>query len=318
MNRTRVAAATALAPIVWGTTYLTTTELLPPDRPLMAAVLRALPAGIVLMLVTRTLPRGEWWWRAAVLGTLNIGAFFAFLFVSAYRLPGGVSATLGAIHPLLVAALAVVVLHETLRARSVIAAMLGIAGVALLVLTPAAQLDAIGIAAGLLGGTSTAAGVILTKRWGRPVPLLAFTAWQLVAGGLVLTIPAVLLEGLPPALTASNLLGYAWLAIPGTVLAYLLWFRGILALPATQVSMLGFLAPLTAAALGWAVLDQSLTPWQILGAAVIVGSVLLGQTTSPRRWHRKSAHRHSEPTGSPVPDVGRVTVAAGRARIGDA
>ena len=74
--------------MAWGTTYLVTTEMLPPGRPLTAAVLRALPAGLLLLAVTRTLPPGSWWWRSAILGTLNIGAFFAFLFIAAYRLPG--------------------------------------------------------------------------------------------------------------------------------------------------------------------------------------------------------------------------------------
>ena len=81
----------ALAPIVWGSTYVVTTELLPPGRPLLVAALRALPAGLLLLAWSRTLPRGEWWWRVLVLGTLNIGAFFALLFVAAYRLPGGVA-----------------------------------------------------------------------------------------------------------------------------------------------------------------------------------------------------------------------------------
>ena len=54
-------AATGLAPAIWGTTYLTTTQLLPAGRPLLAAVLRALPAGLALMAITRRLPDGIWW-----------------------------------------------------------------------------------------------------------------------------------------------------------------------------------------------------------------------------------------------------------------
>src|SRR5690606_41339548 len=69
-------ALTALAPAMWGTTYLVTTEFLPPGHPLASGVLRALPAGLVLLAVTRTLPRGAWLWRSLVLGTLNIGALF--------------------------------------------------------------------------------------------------------------------------------------------------------------------------------------------------------------------------------------------------
>ena len=107
--------------MAWGTTYLVTTELLPPGRPLTAAVLRALPAGLLLLAITRTLPRGAWWWRSAVLGTLNIGAFFAFLFIAAYRLPGGVAATIGAIQPLVVGLLAARVLGESLTRQRLVA-----------------------------------------------------------------------------------------------------------------------------------------------------------------------------------------------------
>src|SRR5690625_7955573 len=104
---------TALAPAAWGTTYAVTTELLPPDHPLFAALLRSLPAGLLALAITRTLPSGSWWWKAAVLGVLNIGGFFPLLFLAAARLPGGVAATLGAAQPLAVAGLAV----AGLRAR---------------------------------------------------------------------------------------------------------------------------------------------------------------------------------------------------------
>ncbi|WP_394620397.1 hypothetical protein JNUCC0626_15205 [Lentzea sp. JNUCC 0626] len=52
-------AATALAPAIWGTTFYVTTEYLPPDRPVLASLLRALPAGLILLALTRRLPRGE-------------------------------------------------------------------------------------------------------------------------------------------------------------------------------------------------------------------------------------------------------------------
>ncbi|PKQ26130.1 MAG: EamA family transporter [Actinobacteria bacterium HGW-Actinobacteria-4] len=277
----RVAAVTSLAPILWGTTYLVTTELIPDGGPLQAATVRALPAGLALLALTRTLPRGAWWWKSAVLGFLNIGAFFALLFVAAYRLPGGVAATLGAVHPLMVAVLAIVVLREVTRHRAIASAIVGLSGVAMLVLTPNAALDVWGATAALLGGASTALGVILTKKWGRPTGLLNFTAWQLVGGGLFLLIPMLMVEGVPSHLSATSAVGYAWLAFPGTAVAYAAWFYGIFRLPAPRVSILAFLAPLVATVLGWAVLGESLTPLQLVGAAVVVCSVWYGQKSSP-------------------------------------
>jgi probable blue pigment (indigoidine) exporter len=268
---------TAVAPAVWGSTYVVTTELLPPDRPLLAGTLRALPAGLLLLAVARRLPTGSWWWRSAVLGSLNIGAFFALLFVSAYRLPGGVAALLGAVGPLLVAGLSVPLLQVALRPRTLLAALTAAAGVALVVLDDGASVDPVGVAAGLAGAASMAVGLVLTKRWGRPAPLLTTTSWQLTAGGLVLLPLALAVEGLPSGLTPSHVGGYAYLSLVGTAVAYSLWFRGLERLPASSVSLLGQLSPVVAAALGWLVLGQALAPLQVLGAAVAVGGVLAGQ-----------------------------------------
>jgi probable blue pigment (indigoidine) exporter len=275
--RRALVLTTALAPAAWGTTYLVTTELLPPDRPLLAGVLRALPAGLALAAVTRQRPVGAWWGRALVLGTLNIGGFFALLFVAAYRLPGGVAATLGAVQPLIAAGLAAVLLHERLRSQVVVAGLVGVVGVGLLVLRAGAQLDGVGIAAGFAGATSMASGVVLTKRWGRPVPLLTFTTWQLVAGGLVLLPVALVAEGAPPALSATNVAGYLWLGTVGTGLAYALWFRGIERLPVGQVSLLGLVSPIVATIAGWLVVGQHLAAPQLLGMVLVLGAMALGQ-----------------------------------------
>lgn len=267
----------ALAPTVWGTTYIVTTELLPPDRPLLAAALRALPVGILLTLRARELPRGQWWWRTAVLGTLNIGAFFALLFIAAYRLPGGVAATAGALQPLVAAGLAAGLLGERFTSRTAVAGAMGVLGVGLLVLGPVAALDPVGVLAAITGTLSMATGVVLTKRWGRPVGLLTATGWQLTAGGLLLAPLALAVEGMPPAMTATNLAGIGWLTVIGTGLAYTLWFRGIERLPVSAVTFLGLLSPLVATTLGWLLLQQSLTPMQLLGASLVVVAVVWPQ-----------------------------------------
>lgn len=272
---------TALAPAAWGLTYVVTTELLPPGRPLLTGVLRALPAGLALAAATRRLPVGRWWAKALVLGTLNIGAFFALLFVAAYRLPGGVAATLGAVQPLLAAGLAAGLLHERLRTWTLATGALGFLGVALLVLRADARLDAVGVVAGLAGATAMATGVVLTKRWGRPVALLAFTSWQLVAGGLVLLPVALVVEGAPPSLTGANLLGYLWLATGGTAVAYALWFRGIASLPVARVSVLGLLSPVVATLAGWLLLEQTLTATQLAGMGLVLAAVTMGQRPPP-------------------------------------
>ncbi|WNI26561.1 EamA family transporter [Streptomyces sp. ITFR-16] len=276
---------TALAPLVWGTTYVVTTELLPQGHPMFAGLLRALPAGLVALAITRTLPRGAWWGKAAALGVLNIGLFFPLLFTAAERLPGGVAATVAAAQPLIVAVLAVTVLHESPSAWRLAWGVTGVVGVGLVVVGPDAGLDAVGVAAGLAGAATMALGVTLTKRWGRPagVGATAFAGWQLTAGGLFLVPVALLVEGTPPAVDAGAALGYLWLGAVGGLAAYVLWFRGITTLPVTSVAVLGLLSPLVAAVLGAALLGQTLGPVQLVGFGLCLAAIVAGQLPAPTR-----------------------------------
>ncbi len=275
MNR-RLVATTAIAPSLWGTTYIVTTELLPEGRPLLAATLRALPAGLAILAITRTLPTGSWWWRSAVLGVLNFAAFFSFLFTAAYRLPGGLAATVGAVQPLLVMVLAIGLLGERAGPARYIAGLAGVGGVALLVLDGGASLDPIGVGAALGGAASMAVGNVLVQRWGRPTRPLAFAGWQLTAGGLLLVPVALFAEGIPSELSSSNLLGYTYLSTLGGSVAYTLWFRGIASLGARNVTFLGLFSPVVATTIGVATGD-TFGPTQILGALVVLTSVVVVQ-----------------------------------------
>jgi probable blue pigment (indigoidine) exporter len=214
-----------------------------------------------------------------VLGVLNIGAFFALLYVSAYRLPGGVAATLNAMQPLLVTGLAAALLGERPTRWRVGWGLAGVTGVALMVLRGAASLDPVGVTAGVGAAASMAAGTVLTKRWGQPerVGMLSFTGWQLTTGGLLLLPLTALLEGAPPALDAAAIGGYLWLGVVATLLAYLLWFQGISRLPALAVSFLGLLSPMVATALGWLILAQPLTPGQAAGFVLVMIAILAAQ-----------------------------------------
>ena len=280
-------ALAALAPAIWGSSYIVTTQMLPDGYPLTVAMLRALPTGILLMVITRRLPPVAWLGKLAVLGALNFSIFWAALFLAAYRLPGGVAATLGAIQPLIVLLLARVVLGSALHSRGLIAAIVGIFGVALLVLDPAATPDSVGILAALGGAVSMACGVVLTRKWQPPVPALTFTAWQLTAGGLLLLPFALAFEPALPPLTATNIAGFAWLGLIGAALTYFFWFRGIERLGPAAITRFGFLSPLTAVILGWALLGESLSPAQLSGAVIVILCVALGGAPIQRSAHPK-------------------------------
>ena len=268
---------TALAPITWGSTYIVATEILPPDRPLTAAMLRVLPAGLLLILLCRHLPKQGEWLRLGILAALNLGLFQALLFIAAYRLPGGLAAVLGAIQPLFVLLLCWGIDQQRPAFISLLASVSGIAGMAALLLSPGSSWDSIGVLAALAGALSMACGTFLAKRWRSQMPLLAFTGWQLLLAGLMLLPAALLTEATLPSLTLKHIAGYSYLCLIGALVAYVLWFRGISKLPSAAVSSLGLLSPLTAVVLGWIFLGQSISATGLAGLITVLISVYLLQ-----------------------------------------
>ena len=275
MAHCRAAAifTTACAPLIWGSTYLVTTEFLPPDRPLTAALLRVLPAGLLLLIYARVLPRRSEWSTVILLGILNIGFFQAMLFVAAYRLPGGLAAVLSSTQTLMVLLLTWLIGKTMPPKAAWLWAAAGVAGIALMVLSPQARYDAWGIAAALSGAASMSLGVYLSKHRKTSLPVLAFAGWQLLVGGLCLLPAALLAEPPLPALTLANIGGYLYLCLFGAVLAYVLFFSGLARLPPAVVSSLGLLSPVCAFALGWLFLGQGMDGKSLLGFALALLSI---------------------------------------------
>ena len=277
---------TAIAPIAWGTTYFVTREFLPAGYPLYGAVIRALPAGILLLLVARARPRGAWWWKAAVLGTLNVGLFFVLLYLTAQLLPSSLASTVMAVSPVALMLLAWPLLGERPRLRAIVGALAGIAGVSLMLLTSAGAVNPLGVLASVAAMSSSAVGFVLTKRWAPTTNVVALTSWQLIAGGLIVLPVAVLLEGAPPLLTGPELAGFAYVSVIATAVAFTAWFAGLRHLRASSVGLIGLLNPVSGVLLGVVAGGEVLGGRQVAGLALVVAGMLIGQRGAPglARW----------------------------------
>jgi drug/metabolite transporter (DMT)-like permease len=263
--------------------------------------------------LTRRLPHGDWWWRALVLGTLNVGAFFVLVFVAAERLPSGVAATMMATSPAVMMLLAWPLVGERPRIFGLAGAAVGFLGVALLVLRAGQPLDPAGLAASLSAMVLSSVGFILGKRWRPPVPVLTFTAWQLLAGGLVLAPVALLVEGRPPHIDGPAVLGFLYVGLVATVLAYVVWFRGLQLLPAGTVGLIGLFNPVAGVTLGVAVAGEAFGPLQGLGAALVLAGIALGQRRRGVRRRRAryelartSAAMTPTRSGSPIASISTI------------
>ena len=291
-NRLTDVLITAVAPVAWGSTYVVTESLLPPDRPLFAATVRALPVGLLLLAFRHRLPRGEWWWKAAVLGVCNIALFFPLIFLAAYHLPGGLAATLQATSPLAVMGIAWAVIGERATVVRLAAAVVGLVGVALLVLRSPGGVDTLGLVGAFGSVLVSALGFVLIKRWQAPVDMLTLVSWQLVVGGLVLLPVGLVVEGAPPALDPQAVLGFLWIGGVGTGLAYVCWFRGLRLMTAGAASLVGLVNPVVGTLLGVAVAHEAFGLTQAVGMALVLGGVVAGQRSG------RLVRRPGDPAGA--------------------
>lgn len=302
------AALTAVAPLTWGSTYYVTREFLPADYPLYGSAIRAIPAGLLLLAVSRSLPRGSWWWKSIVLGVLNMSAFFALVYIAAQLLPTSVASVIMATSSVAMMLIGWAALSERPGLPTVAGAVLGIAGVCTMLLTGTEVVDGWGVAASVAAMLMSSLGYVLARRWNGQVPVIASTSWQLLAGGLVLIPAAVIVEGAPPTLDAAAVTGFAYVSIIATAVAFVAWFSGLGHLKAGTVGLIGLLNPVTGVLLGTLLAAETLSPQQITGVLLVLTGILIGRQTSPTRdgdrpvgvrpgrqaghRHRRGLHRH--------------------------
>lgn len=293
-------AITAVAPVAWGANYVVTRQLLPPDALLWGSALRALPAGLVLLLLARRLPRDrQQWGRAAVLGLLNVAGFFALVYASAQLLPSNVASSVMALSPLVLTLLAWPLVRERPSTRALVAGVIGAAAVVVVVGGAGGGVDALGVAAAGAALLLSSVGALLGKRWSADVPLLASTAWQVTLGGLALTVAAAV-QGPPPALDGPAVAGFAFTSLVATALAYVCWFGGLARLPAALVGVVGLLNPVTGVLLGTLAAGERLGLLQAAGVVVVLGSVLLATRPAgglPDRSVATEVPRERQPAG---------------------
>ncbi len=274
-------------PMLWGSTYAVVALYLEGLSPLWVAVWRALPAGVLLLMLHRKAPPLPWG-KVVLLGLFNIALFFPLMFTAAYRLPGSVAGTLGATMPLQLLLVQWVWLKKRPSLPLLGLAVLGLMGVMLL-LNPSADLDPIGVIAALTGTCLIALSSLWMQRWS-VTDVLGLTAWQLTLGGLMLVPVAWLLAGAPQPVGWERMPGFLWLTGLGTAFAYWAFVRSLNRLGANRMSMLMLLNPVTSVMLGIALVNERLGWVQWMGIALILLTlVLMKWASEPRRPPRVTA-----------------------------
>lgn len=276
----------ALAAVSWGTTGSVTTVLVARAdvHPWVIGAARMWIAAALLLVATRvtgaSLPVSRSHLGAAfVLGACM--AAFQVTYFTAVTMTGIAITALVAIcsAPVMIAALAVLVLRERLTTRVVISIALGVIGTALIVanpltVAPAAPRFALGAVLALGAALSYAVYVVVAKAAltrTEPLPLAALT---FTVAAILLTLPVAWTDA--PVTQLAR--GWPWLLYLGavtTAAAYALYTTGLRFVPATVAGIVSLLEPLTATLLGALVFGERLGPTGIAGALLLFAAVTM-------------------------------------------
>jgi len=269
--------------IVWGSTYLAIALMVETMPPLLAAGSRFTAVGLILLPILAW-RRGAGVWRpsreellaAGFVGLLLPGAN-AVISVAEQTVPSGLAALLIASVPLWVILLRRLS-GERISRRSLVAVLVGFAGVALL-LKPEGEATILGLLACIGGALMWATGSFASPRISLPRDPLVSTAWQSLLGGIVIVAVGFIAgEGgdvHPGEWSGRSIFGLIYLITFGSLLAFTSYAWLLQNAPISKVSTYAYVNPVVAIALGWLILSESITPMTLLGAGIIVASVAL-------------------------------------------
>jgi drug/metabolite transporter (DMT)-like permease len=269
--------------VAWGGTYVAIRVMVETLPPLLSTGARFLVAGALLAAWLRLRGRRLRATRREVLGAAVVGTVIlgdiGLLAVAEREVPAGLAALLIATVPLWVVALRLAAGERTSRA-TLAGIPLGLAGVALLVLPGDRPEGApLGWLLVLVGAAAIeAAGQFASQRTPLPPDLLWTTALQLLAAGVALIVAGAAAGEVAQRvgrISAESALAFAYLVVPGSILAYSAFVWLLEHVPVSTVATYAYVNPVVALVSGWALLGEGLTATMAAGSVVVLASIAL-------------------------------------------
>ena len=284
-----IVLAFATVYIVWGSTYLGIRYAIQTLPPFLMAATRFLIAGAILF-SWACFKHGRiftfaHWRKAFALGALlllcgNGGVTWAEKFI-----PSGLAALLIASEPLWVVVLNWILSRRRPNFKVLIGVLIGLVGVALLVGrgftsgVGSSSMGIVGVVVILLSSLAWASGSVYSSRRPIKVPTSMASGMQMLAGGGLLLLAGVVRGDLAQLQLGQtswvSIIAFLYLTLFGSLLAFTAYSWLLKNVTPTLVATYAYVNPVVAVFLGWLIASESLTVSMLVGAIVIIGSVVL-------------------------------------------
>ena len=298
--------------VVWGSTYLGIRVAIGSIPPFVMAAIRFAIAGAVMLAAVALVNRGRLVRPTArelrdcfIIGALLMGGGMGAVAWGELTVPSGIAGVLIAMMPVWVAVLGRAFLGERLPPMAIVGVATGMLGVAILVGSGVAldrSLDPAGVAALIFSPIAWSAGSLFSAHRARlPRDPFLTTGIQMLSGSVVLAaaswVSGETAAFRPELVTRDSLVALAYLTAVGSLVAFTAYAWVLRQAPLPLIATYAFVNPVVAVFLGWLILNESVTPVQLVACAVIVIGVALLIVSRNRMQAPRPAGR---PAASPV------------------
>lgn len=279
--------APALFVFLWSTGFVGAKYIVPYADPFTFLTIRYVIAAAILIAIAALLKQPLKLTRDQVIASVAVGLLLHVIYIGgvfyavSLGVSAGISAVIVSIQPVLVSILAVPLLGERIRWVQVVGLVLGVAGIALLLLPKVLQGDfssgisEVGIVICVIALLGTSAGYLAQKKLGGEIPFLTGTGLQYAVSAVVFATLSALTENQRVEWSPEFFFGLAWIVLMLSIGSIVLLYEMLRAGSASKVSSLYYLVPPVAAIQAYFLFDEVIPPIGIVGMALAGLGVVL-------------------------------------------
>jgi len=246
--------------------------------------------GVIVILFKRPLPKQmSQWIQIVLIGFFQTTLVMGSIFISMRTITAGESSILTFMNPLFVVLFGTVFLRNRYKVSQWIGVIIGFVGV-FFTLGGSLQVE-VGIILGFIAAISWATATILIKIWGKSIDTWVLTAFQMLAGGILLLGASVLLEQPKFIVQPESIMILIWLSVMASIVQFSAWFFLLQKGDPGKTSAFLFLAPFFGVIFGILLLNEPLTYNVMFGGVFILLGIFLVN------WSPSSANQKLELKG---------------------
>jgi drug/metabolite transporter (DMT)-like permease len=308
-------AAFAAVYLIWGSTYLAMKYAIETLPSFLMAGTRFLTAGAVLFIWARLSsdyerPKLIHWRTSLIVGGLLLLGGNGGVVIAQHYLPSSLTALLIATEPFWVVLIGWLFMGGSRPNAKVISGLLvGFIGVSFLISGRGLSFgdgsgQLLGLVLVVLSTIAWASGSLYGLRAAAPKSALLGAGMQMLAGGSLLILLGIITGEWEhfniESVSANSWLALGYLTIFGSLIGFTAYSWLLKNVEPSMASTYAYVNPVIAVILGWAIAGESLTGQMLLGAGIIIGSVVLITSHHQEKEppEEEEIHESNMPTGS--------------------